>query len=209
MTDLHADELEDLGKAGPTVGAALVVVLALAAAAFGAGYFTGARAGAAAASNAEIEANRHRETADAAVSAARKAEAAEAEARALVLDADARAARAAAIVAKLRAELRSVPQEPTQNEPSGQDGLAAMVEALTEQTLAQQEQLKARDELILGLEKQRDLWRGAHDARFQEAQALRVALEAQKAAVKGALWRGRVQGFAFGFAVGFGAGASM
>lgn len=201
MTDLHADLIDGIRGARPAViGAA--VLLALVASAWGVGYLQGAKSGQARSIEAERQSQEHKGRADAAVEAARRAQADEAQARAQVADADAKAARAAELVAKLRADRRpasgvvpAVDHGPL--EPVG------LIEALTEQVEAQQEQILARDGLILSLEAQRDGWKQAHDERHKETVSLRLALEGQKAAVNGALWRGRVQGFAVGAGLGF------
>jgi hypothetical protein len=204
MTDLHADLLNGIRGARPAViGAA--VLLALVASAWGVGYLQGARSGQARSIEAEKQSQEHKGRADAAVEAARRAQADEAQARAQLADADAKAARAAEVVAKLRN--RPVPDsgvvppaDPGPLEPLG------LIEALTEQVEAQQEQIRARNGLILSLEAQRDGWKQAHDERQRETVSLRLALEGQKAAVSGALWRGRAQGFAVGIASGYLAG---
>lgn len=204
MTDLHADILNAIKGARQGVTVALVS-LGIVAAAFGAGYLKGTRAGEAKATQAEQKAQEHKGRADAAVEAARRAQADEAKARSGMADADAKAARAAELVAKLRN--RPVPDpgvvppaDPGPLEPVG------LIEALTEQVEAQREQIQARDGLILSLSAQRDGWKQAHDERHKETVSLRLALEGQKAAVNGALWRGRVQGFAVGIASGYLAG---
>ena len=201
MTDLHADEL--LGIRGVKQTAVVCgVAVGLLASAWGIGYLQGARSGEAKATQSEHQANEAKGRADAAVEAARRAQADEAQARAQVADADAKAARAAELVAKLRNRPLPAPgvvpsADPGPLEPVG------LIDALTEQVEAQREQIQARDGLILSLEAQRDGWKLAHDERQREAVALRLALEGQKAAVNGALWRGRVQGFAVGIASGY------
>ena len=204
MTDLHADEL--MGIRGLKQAAVFVgVAVGLLAAAWGVGYLQGARSGEVKASQAEQQAQEHKGRADAALEAARRAKADEAKARAQVADADAKAARAAELVAKLRNRPLPAPGvvpavDPGPLEPVG------LIEALTEQVEAQQEQIQARDGLILSLEAQRDRWKQAHDERHRETVALRLALDGQKAAANGALWRGRLQGFAVGIASGYLAG---
>lgn len=204
MTDLHADILNTIKGARQGVTVALVS-LGIVAAAWGVGYLHGARSGEAKASQAEQQANEAKGRADAAVEAARRAQADEAKARAEVADADAKAARAAELVAKLRNRPLPAPgvvpfADPGPLEPVG------LIEALTEQVEAQQEQIRARDGLILSLEAQRDGWKQANDERQRETVSLRLALEGQKAAVNGARWRGRIEGFAVGLAGGFAGG---
>ena len=204
MTDLHADLLNGIKGARPAViGAA--VLLALVASAWGVGYLQGARSGQARSIESEKQSQEAKGRADAAAESARRAQADEAQARAQVADADAKAARAAELVARLRNRPVSAPGvvpavDPGPLEPVG------LIEALTEQVEAQQEQIQARDAVILSLEAQRDGWKRAHDDRHKETVALRLALDGQKAAVNGALWRGRVQGFAVGIASGYLAG---
>lgn len=204
MTDLHADLIDGIRGARPAViGAA--VLLALVASAWGVGYLQGARSGQARSIEAEKQSQEAKGRADAAAESARRAQENEAQARAQVADADAKAARAAELVAKLRN--RPVPDSgvvpgpgPVSLEP------AALIDALTSQVEAERVRVAARDAVILSLEAQRDGWKRAHDERQRETVALRLALEGQKAAVRGALWRGRVQGFAVGIASGYLAG---
>ena len=197
MTDLHADILNAIKGARQGVTVALVAV-GLLVSAWGIGYLQGALSG-------EQKAQEHKGRADAAVEAARRAKADEAKAWAGMADADAKAARAAELVAKLRNSPVPdpgvvPPADPGPLEPVG------LIDALTEQVEAQREQIQARDGLILSLETQRDGWKRAHDERHRETVALRLALDGQKAAVDGALWRGRLQGFAVGIASGYLAG---
>jgi nitrogen fixation protein FixH len=204
MTDLHADLIDGIrGARSAVVGAA--VLLALVASAWGVGYLQGARSGQARSIEAEKQSQEHKGRADAAVEAARRAQADEAQARAQLADADAKAARAAEVVAKLRN--RPVPDSgvvpPADPGPLGP---VALIDALTSQVEAEQVRVAARDAAILSLEAQRDGWKRAHDERHKETVSLRLALEGQKAAVRGALWRGRVQGFAVGIASGYLAG---
>jgi len=204
MTDLHADILNAIKGARQGVTVALVA-LVIVAAAWGVGYLQGARSGEAKATQAEQQANEAKGRADAAVESARRAQVDEAKARAGMADADAKAARAAELVARLRN--RPLP-DPGVVPPAGPGPLepAGLIEALTEQVEAQREQIQARDGLILSLEAQRDGWKRAHDERHRETVALRLALDGQKSAVNGALWRGRLQGFAVGIASGYLAG---
>lgn len=204
MTDLHADDL--LGIRGLKQAAVVIgVAVGLLASAWGIGYLQGARSGQARSIEAEKQSQEAKGRSDAAAESARRAQENEAQARAQVADADAKAARAAELVAKLRN--RPVPASgvvpPADHGPLEPVGL---IEAMTEQVEAQQEQIRARDGLILSLEAQRDGWKRAHDERQRETVALRLALEGQKAAVRGALWRGRIQGFAVGIASGYLAG---
>ena len=204
MTDLHTDEL--MGIRGLKQAAVLVgVAVGLLAAAWGIGYLQGARSVEAKATQAEQQAQEHKGRADAAVESARRAQVDEAKARAGMADADAKAARAAELVAHLRNRPLPAPgvvpsADPGPLEPVG------LIDALTEQVEAQREQIQARDGLILSLEAQRDGWKRAHDERHRETVALRLALDGQKAAVNGALWRGRIEGFAVGAGLGFVAG---
>ena len=204
MTDLHADEL--LGIRGvKQTAVACGVAVGLLASAWGIGYLQGARSGEAKATQAEQQAQEHKGRADAAVESARRAQVDEAKARAEMADADAKAARAAELVARLRADRRPdpgvvPPADPGPLEPVG------LIDALTEQVEAQREQIQARDGLILSLEAQRDGWKQAHDERHRATVALSLALDGQKAAANGALWRGRLQGFAVGIASGYLAG---
>lgn len=204
MTDLHADLIDGIRGARPAViGAA--VLLALVASAWGVGYLQGARSGQARSIEAEKQSQEHKGRADAAVEAARRAQANETQARARVADADAKAARAAELVAKLRADRRPAPGVVPAVDPGPLEPVA-LIDALTSQVEAERVRVAARDAVILSMEAQRDGWKRAHDERQREAVALRLALEGQKAAVNGALWRGRVQGFAVGIASGYLAG---
>lgn len=204
MTDLHADLLNGIRGARPAViGAA--VLLALVASAWGVGYLQGARSGQARSIEYEKQSQEAKGRADAAVEAARRAQADEAKARARVADADAKAARAAELVAKLRAGHRPAPGVVPPADPGPLEPVA-LIDALASQVEAERVRVAARDAVILSLEAQRDGWKQAHDERQRETVSLRLALEGQKAAVNGALWRGRVQGFAVGIASGYLAG---
>lgn len=201
MTDLHADLIDGIRGARPAViGAA--VLLALLASAWGVGYLQGARSGQARSIESEKQSQEAKGRADAAAEAARRAQADEAQARAEMADADAKAARAAEMVAKLRN--RHVPDSGVVPGPDpGPLEPVALIDALASQVEAEQVRVAARDAVILSLEAQRDGWKRAHDERHKETVSLRLALEGQKAAVNGELWRGRVQGFAVGIASGY------
>ena len=204
MTDLHADEL--LGIRGvKQTAVACGVAVGLLVSAWGLGYLQGARSGEAKATQAEQQANESKGRADAAVESARRAQVDEAKARAGMADADAKAARAAALVAQISNRPVSAPDVVPSADPGPLEPVG-LIDALTEQVEAQREQIQARDGLILSLEAQRDGWKRAHDDRHRETVALRLALDGQKAAVNGALWRGRLQGFAVGIASGYLAG---
>ena len=205
MTDLHADEL--LGIRGvKQTAVACGVAVGLLASAWGIGYLQGARSGEAKATQAEQQAQEHKGRADAQAEAARKADALQAQAQADKAKADAEAAR-------LRAKLaRSMAAEPAGNPVHG-PGLHSpvdppdVVDSLKDALISAQEaQIAARDREIVVLTTSRDDWKAAHEDRQREAVALRLALDGQKAAVNGALWRGRVQGFAVGIASGYLAG---
>jgi hypothetical protein len=78
----------------------------------------------------------------------------------------------------------------------------------------------SQDALIVGLTKEndgmkgqvvnltlsRDSWKTAYDASTREVASLRLAHEAQVAAIRGSRWMGRVEGFAVGMAAGYVAG---
>ncbi len=183
MTDLHADDL--LGIRGR--------------------YLQGARSGQARSIEAEKQSQEAKGRADAAAESARRAQADEAQARAQVADADAKAARAAELVARLRNRPVSAPGVVPDPGPVSLEPVA-LIDALASQVEAERVRVAARDAVILSLEAQRDGWKRAHDDRQRETVALRLALEGQQAAVNGALWRGRIQGFAVGIASGYLAG---
>ncbi len=204
MTDLHADLIDGIRGARPAViGAA--VLLALVASAWGVGYLQGAKSGQARSIEAEKQSQEAKGRADAAAEAARRAQTNEAQARAQVADADAKAARAAELVAKLRADRRPAPGVVPPADPGPLEPVA-LIDALASQVEAERVRVAARDAVILSLEAQRDGWKQAHDERHKETVSLRLALEGQKSAVNGARWRGRMEGFAVGAGLGFFAG---
>jgi hypothetical protein len=217
MTDLHADDL--LGIRGLKQAAVVIgVAVGLLASAWGIGYLQGARSGQARSIEAEKQSQEHKGRADAQAEAARKADAQQAQAQADKAKADAEAAKLRALVAKLRAGQGSpsrpgVPEPPVVDDgmagaapPDGGLGHGALDEARDALIAAQEAQIAARDREILVLTRARDGWKQAHDDRQRETVSLRLALEGQKAAVSGALWRGRAQGFAVGIASGYLAG---
>lgn len=87
--------------------------------------------------------------------------------------------------------------------------LQSVIEAQAALIEAQRQQIEARDrrhEIAL-----REIvhWQRAESERHREAVALRLALEAQKAATKGAYWRGFAHGAITGAAVGGGIGLTL
>ena len=88
-----------------------------------------------------------------------------------------------------------------------------MVGGLDAQLADQAELIDAQGRLIDALKLQvtdlttaRDHWKGAFQAERDRSLQLEIALEAQKAMTRGALWRGRFQGIAIGLGAGYVAG---
>lgn len=151
-----------------------------------------------AAEQAERQAQDHARRADAERREAEGAEAQALAAAARVAKADAEVTRLSALVAQFRAKSVALPgPEPLSN--VGLAGLDTLKDALIEAQATEIVELKGQ----VALERQRgDHHKAEADARFQHARCLELALEAQKAANRGAYWRG----FRHGFVAGFGSG---
>lgn len=118
-----------------------------------------------------------------------------------VADAEAATARAKAELAALKRRMAEQPQPPTPVDPA--PDLRAVVAKQDELIQAQGVQIEALKAQAVTLTTARDEWRAAFRAERDRADSLYLALEAQKAAAKGALWKGRIQGIAVGFAAGY------
>ena len=163
------------------------------------GYMQGSRAAEVRATKAERQAIEATGMADAEAAAARRAKADAAEARAQVADADARAERAAARVARLRpgaGPSPAVDPMPGPLEPLG------LVDALTEQVTAERARVAARDLQIASLQQQAYRWEAAFAEERRAKVSIQLALEAQRAAAKGAEARAYWRGFGMGFLTG-------
>jgi hypothetical protein len=142
--------------------------------------------------------------ADAERSRALAQETAAQEAKAAVGRADLEVARLRAVVAKLRPATPGVTLPSPEPLPAGD--LASLDVAKDALIAAQDVAIQDRDKVIEALTIRGDAYRDEADARRRQVVSLELALEAQKAANRGALWRGRLQGVAGGLALGFCAG---
>ena len=68
---------------------------------------------------------------------------------------------------------------------------------------AQDELIREQEALIQSLTSSRDAWRASAEEREREAVALRLALDAHKAAIRGSRWAGRLEGLAVGIAAAY------
>lgn len=199
MTDLHADLLTGLRLGWRPLGVVVLLLVGLTVSGWAVGYMQGSRAAEVRATKAEREAIEATGRADAEAAAARRAKADAAEARAQVADADARAERAAASVARLRPGAGPSPAVdplPGPLEPMG------LVDALTEQVEAERARVAARDQQIKSLEQQAYRWEAAFTEERRAKVSIQLALEAQRAAAKGAEMRAYWRGFGTGFLTG-------
>ncbi len=138
---------------------------------------------------------------------AHEGEAGQADARAAAREGD--LAQSKADTERLRLELERLRRRPVAVRPI-EPGTSALAEPVADLAPL----VAKQDELIQALEKDngllraqlidvtagRDKWRLTAKAREDQVFSLELALEAQKAMTRGALWRGRLQGFAVGFA---------
>ena len=130
--------------------------------------------------------------------------------------AQAKADRAAAEVARLKAELAQLhaapvlppttPGTPDPQPDQANTDLVPVVAKLREIVKAQDDQIQGQADEIHTLTLSRDSWKLAYDESGKESAAVRIALEAQMAAVKASRWRGRIEGFAFGVVAGYAGG---
>ncbi len=119
-------------------------------------------------------------------------------------------------VARLRAEVARL-RHPAPAPPSSPDispaepvappvDLSAVVAGQDLLIAAQDRQIQDQTLQIKTLSLARDSWRLSAQESAAEALQLRSALAAQQGLIKGALWRGRLQGFAVGLGSGYIAG---
>ena len=212
MTDFHQDELTsgvmDL-KPLAIVAGVLAVFLLLA---FALGYGIGQRKQMNRATQAEKQADELKGKADALKAQAITQDKALAGAEPRLAEQRAKVDRLTAELTRLRASHASAeasaPREATDFEPVPGPvvDLAPVVAKQDEIIQAQAEVIKDQDVKISGLILSRDAWRGSAESREAEAIQLRAALTAQQGLNTGALWRGRIQGFAVGIASGYVAG---
>lgn len=124
---------------------------------------------------------------------------------------------ATAEVERIRVELERLRQRPVGVRPTVPaaepvpgpapvEDLAPVVAKQDELIQAQARQIKGLEAQVVDLTAGRDQWKAAFQSERDRALSLELALEAQKAVSKGALWRGRLQGVAIGFAAGYVAG---
>lgn len=115
-------------------------------------------------------------------------------------------ARKVAELARLRAALPASggPVLPDAPEPvvPGVVDLAPLVHQQDEVIASQSVYITGLEARVSDLTTSRDAWRQSAADREREAAGLRIALEAQKALTKSALWKGRFQGLAVGLATG-------
>ena len=199
MTDLHADLLTGLRLGWRPLGVVALLLVGLTVSGWAVGYMQGSKAAEVRATEAERKAIEATGRADAEAAAARRAKADEAQARAQIADADARAERAAARVARLRPGAGPSPAVdplPGPLEPLG------LVDALTEQVTAERARVAARDLQIASLQQQAYRWEAAFTEERRAKVSIQLALEAQRAAAKGAEARAYWRGFGMGFLTG-------
>ena len=77
-----------------------------------------------------------------------------------------------------------------------------LVDALTEQVAAERARVAARDQQIKSLEQQAYRWEAAFTEERRAKVSIQLALEAQRAAAKGAEMRAYWRGFGTGFLTG-------
>lgn len=77
-----------------------------------------------------------------------------------------------------------------------------LVDALTEQVAAERARVAARDQQIKSLEQQAYRWEAAFTEERRAKVSIQLALEAQRAAAKGAEARAYWRGFGMGFLTG-------
>lgn len=212
MTDFHGDELTtgfmDL-KPLAIVAGVLAVFLCLA---FSMGYGMGQRKQIQRATQAEKQADEAKGKADALKAVAIQKDQALDAGEARLAESRAKMDRITAELSRLRASQASA-QASSNREASDFDpvpgpvaDLAPVVAKQDELIKAQADVIQAQDVKISGLILSRDAWKGSAGARESEAIQLRAALTAQQGLNAGALWRGRIQGFAVGIASGYVAG---
>jgi uncharacterized small protein (DUF1192 family) len=114
-------------------------------------------------------------------------------------------------VARLKAELAKVKAGIPSDGPSAESvptypDLRPVVAAQDQLIQAQDHQIQGLQAQVLDLTSARDSWRTSAKDSQQEAVQLRAALAAKDGLIKGALWKGRIQGFAVGIGSGYGAG---
>jgi hypothetical protein len=162
------------------------------------------------ATQAEAQANEAKGAADASKQQA-QAKDAEIAAKDASLDAARNdVARKVAELARLRAAYNAplvdpIPPEPVLV-PTGVADLAPLVRKQDQVIASQSVYITGLEARVSDLTTSRDAWKRSSEDREREAAGLRIALEAQKALTKSALWKGRFQGLALGLAGGYTAG---
>jgi len=209
--DMHQDELTEIMSLKPLamVAAALIVFLGLV---FALGYGMGQRKNLQRAVQSEKQADEAKGKADALKAVAIQKDQAIDAADPRLAESRAKMDRLTAELSRLRASQASAQassnREATCSEPvpGPVADLAPVVAKQDELIKAQADVIQAQDVKISGLILSRDAWKGSAEAREAEAIQLRAALTAQQGLNAGALWRGRIQGFAVGIASGYVAG---
>lgn len=209
--DMHQDELTGFMDLKPLaiVAGVLAVFLCLA---FALGYGMGQRKNLQRATQAEKQADEHKGEAYALKAVAIEKDKALDAAEPRLAESRAKMDRLTAELSRLRASHASAeasaPRGASDFEPVPGPvvDLALVVAKQDELIKAQADVIQAQDVKISGLILSRDAWKGSAEAREAEAIQLRAALTAQQGLNAGALWRGRIQGFAVGIASGYVAG---
>lgn len=125
---------------------------------------------------------------------------------AIAKDAQARVDQLRAEVARLRVPKPASPAAPTVEPVSPvlpHLDLVPLVAKLDELVQAQDLEISALKGQVATLTSARDSWRLTAESSGREALQLRASLAAKEGLIKGALWKGRIQGVAFGLAVGY------
>lgn len=128
---------------------------------------------------------------------------------AIAKDAQARVDQLKAEVAKLRIPKPASPAAPTVEPVSPvlpSVDLVPLVAKLDELVQAQDHEISALKGQLETVTKARDSWRLTAESSGREALQLRASLAAKEGLIKGALWKGRIQGLAIGFAGGYASG---
>lgn len=112
-------------------------------------------------------------------------------------------------VERLKAKLASIkPLVPALTPPISAGTVAQdPVSSVKDEIIAAQDtQINGLETQVINLALSRDSWKGAYEASTKEVASMRLAHQAQVAAIKGSRWMGRFEGFAVGVAAGYLAG---